>query len=306
MHQGLFSKWQVQLLDQKHGEITTTETIRCTGIYHAGGGYNPKCWYYTDYGIGHGNLNVTGAIKNSCNCFFYEVGTRIGIETLEEYATYFGLGQKTNIELPGEIKGTLAGKTLYDSLGYTWYYGNTLSAVIGQAENNFTPLQIAKYIAMLANGGNEIDVSIVKEIKNKDGSIVDTSEIEEYVNDRLGITETNKTKMNIKKSTIKTVLAGMKSVTTETGGTAYSVFKDFPIEIGGKTGSAEAGKNTNAWFVGFAPYDDPEIAVVVFEENGGHGNYVAEVVRDIMETYFGFNEEIEDDKTAESYTEKTN
>lgn len=160
---------------------------------------------------------------------------------------------------------------------------------------------------MLANGGNEIDISIIKEIENKDGSKVDVAEIEEYVNDRLGITETNKTKISIKKdSTIKTVLEGMKSVAKEAGGTAYSVFKDFPIEIGGKTGSAEAGKNTNAWFVGFAPYDEPEIAVVVFEENGGHGNYVAEVVRDIMEAYFGFDEEIEDNKTAESYTEKTN
>ena len=78
------------------------------------------------------------------------------IKSLEKYATYFGLGQKTNIELPGELSGTLAGKTLYDELGETWYYGNSLSAVIGQAENNFTPLQMARYIAMLANGGEKI------------------------------------------------------------------------------------------------------------------------------------------------------
>lgn len=228
------------------------------------------------------------------------MGTRIGIETLEEYATYFGLGQKTNIELPGEIKGTLAGKTLYESLGYTWYYGNTLSAVIGQAENNFTPLQIAKYIAMLANGGNEIDISIVKEIKNKDGSKVDTSEIEEYINKRLGIIETNEAKIRIKKdSTIKTVLAGMKSVATEAGGTAYSVFKDFPIEIGGKTGSAEAGENTNAWFVGFAPYDEPEIAIVVMIENGQSGGKAAVPARDIIAEYFGMNaNQVTEDMTA--------
>ena len=92
----------------------------------------------------------------------------------------------------------------------------------------------------------------------------------------------------------------MQSVTEE-GGTAYSIFKDFDIQIGGKTGSAEAGNKTNAWFVGFAPYDEPEIAVVVFVENGAHGYYSAEVTKEIMEAYFGLNEEIEEDKTEESY-----
>lgn len=109
-------------------KITIDEKINCAGIYPKG--YQPKCWYYSTYGRGHGDLTVSQAIQKSCNCYFYEVGTRIGIETIEEYATYFGLGQKTNIELVGEISGTLAGKRLYDEIGETWYYGNTLSAVI--------------------------------------------------------------------------------------------------------------------------------------------------------------------------------
>ena len=109
-------------------KITIDERINCAGIYPKG--HNPKCWYYSTYGSGHGDLTVSQAIQKSCNCYFYEVGTRIGIETLEEYATYFGLGQKTNIELPGELSGTLAGKKLYEKIGETWYYGNTLSAVI--------------------------------------------------------------------------------------------------------------------------------------------------------------------------------
>lgn len=112
----------------ENGAITIEEKLNCAGIYPKG--YHPKCWYYSQYGTGHGNLTVSQAIQKSCNCYFYEVGTRIGIEEIEKYATYFGLGQKTNIELPGEISGTLAGKTLYDKLGETWYYGNTLSAVI--------------------------------------------------------------------------------------------------------------------------------------------------------------------------------
>lgn len=280
------------------GAITDTELINCTGIYPKG--YNPRCWFYTTYGRGHGNLTVAQAIQKSCNCYFYEVGTRIGIENIEKYASYFGLGQKTNIELPGEISGTLAGKTLYDKLGETWYYGNTLSAVIGQAENNFTPLQMARYIAMLTNGGKQVDITIIKDVIDNSGNYINKDEIEEYIDNKLGIKETNNEDLNLDESNLKTILEGMQSVTEE-GGTAYSIFKNFSIHVGGKTGSAEAGDNTNAWFVGFAPYEDPEIAVVVFVENGAHGSYSAEVTKEIMEAYFGLNENIEDDKTVKPY-----
>ena len=282
------------------GKITKDEQIECAGIYP--GGYKPKCWYYTTYGRGHGYLTVSQAIQKSCNCYFYEVGTRIGIDNIEKYATYFGLGQKTNIELPGEISGTLAGKKLYEKLDEAWYYGNTLSAVIGQAENNFTPIQMARYIAMLTNGGKELDLTIIKDIINNQGESIKTEEIKDYINKRLGIEKTSEENLNIQKENLKTVLEGMQSVTEE-GGTAYSVFKDFPIQVGGKTGSAEAGNDkTNAWFVGFAPYENPEIAVVVLVENGAHGYYSAEVTKEIMEAYFGLNEEIVEDKTAKPYT----
>ncbi len=282
------------------GKITKEEQIECTGIYQ--GGYNPKCWYYTTYGKGHGYLTVSQAIQKSCNCYFYEVGTRIGIDNIEKYATYFGLGQKTNIELPGEISGTLAGKKLYEKLDETWYYGNTLSAVIGQAENNFTPVQMARYIAMLTNGGKKLDLTIIKDIINSQGESIKTEEVSDYINKRLGIEKTSEEDFKIQEENLKTVLEGMQSVTEE-GGTAYSVFKDFPIQVGGKTGSAEAGNNkTNAWFVGFAPYENPEIAVVVLVENGAHGYYSAEVTKEIMEAYFGLNEEIIENKTAKPYT----
>lgn len=282
------------------GEITKNELIECTGIYPKG--YKPTCWYYTTYGRGHGRLTVSQAIQKSCNCYFYEVGTRIGISKIEEYATYFGLGQKTNIELPGENSGTLAGKTLYDKLGETWYYGNTLSAVIGQAENNFTPLQMARYIAMLTNGGKQVDVSIIKDVINSKGETIDKKEVETYVNNKLGIKENNIQDLNLQEENLKTVLEGMQSVTEE-GGTAYSIFKDFDIQIGGKTGSAEAGDKINAWFVGFAPYETPEIAVVVFVENGSHGYYSAEVTKEIMEAYFGLNEEIKENEKVKPYIE---
>ena len=286
------------------GAINSTETVYDTGIYPKG--HKPRCWIYTSYGHGHGALNVSGAIKNSCNYFFYEVITRMGIENLEKYATYFGLGQKTNIELPGELSGTLAGKGLYDRLGETWYYGNSLSAVIGQAENNFTPLQMARYIAMLANGGNDVKVSIVKDVVDQKGNSIGKEEIEKFAKERLNLDDINKEDLSISKDNLNVVLEGMKSVTTETGGTAYGVFKNFDIEVGGKTGSAEAGGEVNAWFVGFAPYDNPEIAIVVMVENGLHGSYTAEVVRDIVEEHFKLKEQVTEDVTAKSYTEQPN
>ena len=287
------------------GAISITETVNDTGVYPKG--YNPKCWIYTREGRGHGALNVSGAIKNSCNYYFYEVITRMGIENLEKYATYFGLGQKTNIELPGEVSGTLAGKTLYDKLGETWYYGNSLSAVIGQAENNFTPLQMARYIAMLANGGEKINVSIVKDVVDVNGNSKSKEEIKNYTQEKLNLSEVNNEDLDINDENLRAVLEGMKSVTTESGGTAYGVFKDFEVEVGGKTGSAEAGGKVNAWFAGFAPYDNPEIAIVVMVENGSHGSYSAEVVRDIVEEHFKLKKVVsEEDVTAKPYTEQEN
>lgn len=286
------------------GNITPDEKILTKGVYPKG--HHPKCWIWSGYHTTHGSINVSEAIKHSCNYFFYEVGTRVGIEAIEKYATYFGLGQKTNIELPGEQAGTLAGKKLYEKLEKTWYYGNTLSAVIGQAENSFTPLQMARYIAMLANGGKPIKVSLIKDVINQDGTTVDKSELSQYINSKLGIEEIKNEEIQIKPENLEAVLKGMKSVTTESGGTAYSVFKKFPIEVGGKTGSAEAGDKTNAWFAGFAPYENPEIAVVVIVEDAKHGAHTAEVVRDILEVYFGTNGEIVENKKALPYTEINN
>ena len=302
---GSVFKMATAIAGLESGAITAEETMYDTGIYYYGGS-SWRCWVYSDYGRGHGNVNVAGAIKHSCNYFFYETAKRMGIDTLVKYARYFGLGSKTGIELVGEESGMLASKENAEKLGQEWYGGNTLNAAIGQGDNSFTPLQIAKYIAMITNGGNDIDITLIKEITKADGTTVSKSEIEDYINNRLGIKNEEKEDLQIKEETINTVMEGMKSVATETGGTAYSVFRDFEIEVGGKTGSAEAGENVNAWFTGFAPYDDPEIAVVVFVENGGHGYYTATTARAIFESYFGTNEEIEEDRTAKPLVSQAN
>ena len=281
------------------GAITTTEKINDTGVYPYA--HHPVCWYYTSYHSGHGRLNVSQAIQHSCNYFFYEVGKRIGIDTLAKYAYYLGLGHKTGIELNGEANGNLASSQRAVEENRQWYLGETLSAAIGHSYNTFTPLQMAKYGAMVANGGKKIDVTIVKSIVNADGSEVPRNEYESYVNEKLGLTEDDTEELNFSQENINAVLEGMRGVTSESGGTAYSTFKDFDIEVGGKTGSAQTGieGKTNAWFVGFAPFDDPEIAIVVFVRNGGHGGYTAEVAKEIIAQYFGMNTtQVTEDTTA--------
>ncbi len=281
------------------GAITTTEKINDTGVYPYA--HHPVCWYYTSYHSGHGRLNVSQAIQHSCNYFFYEVGKRIGIDTLAKYAYYLGLGHKTGIELNGEANGNLASSQRAVEENRQWYLGETLSAAIGQSYNTFTPLQMAKNVAMVANGGKKIDVTIVKSIVNADGSEVPRNEYESYVNEKLGLTEDDTEELNFSQENINAVLEGMRGVTSESGGTAYSTFKDFDIEVGGKTGSAQTGieGKTNAWFVGFAPFDDPEIAIVVFVRNGEHGGYTAEVAKEIIAQYFGMNTtQVTEDTTA--------
>lgn len=307
---GSIFKMVTAIAGLESGNITLTEKINDTGIYGKYGGAW-KCWYYTDYHRGHGYLNVVGAIEKSCNYFFYETADRMGIDTLDKYAKYFGLGKKTGVELPDESSGVLASKEYAKSINANWNPGDTINAAIGQGYNKFTPLQMTKYISMIANGGKNIDVSIVKTIQNPDGTEVSKEEINKFVNEKLGLTDDEQNEdINLNSDYIKAVKEGMKSVTSGESGTAYVRFKDFDIEVGGKTGSAEAGKDkngndlVNAWFAAFAPYDDPEIAVVVMVENGGHGNYTAEAVRNIMAEYFGMNtQNVTEDMKAISYTE---
>ena len=308
---GSIFKMVTAIAGLESGAITRTEKINDTGVYSKYGRTWP-CWYYSDYHVGHGYLNVSQAIERSCNYFFYETGDRMGIETLAKYARYFGLGVKTGVELPSETSGGMATPEYKKQVrpDESWYSGDTINASIGQGLDNFSPLQMAKYVSMLANGGNNIDVSIVKSIIKPDGTEASTEEINNFVNKKLGLEENTSEDLTIHQENLDAILSGMRSVTSDTTGTAYVRFQDFGISVGGKTGSAEAGKDENqkdivhAWFAGFAPFEDPEIAVVVMVENGGHGNYTAEVVRDIMGEYFGMNaQQVQEDMSAVNYNQ---
>jgi penicillin-binding protein 2 len=302
---GSIFKMVTALAGLETGAISTTEKINDIGRYTKYRDYQPACWYYNDYHRGHGYLNVSGAIQHSCNYFFYETGDRMGIEKLTRYARYFGLGTKTGIELPSETAGTLASPEAAKKQNQTWSAGQTLSASIGQSFNSFSPIQMVKYIGMVANGGNKINPTLIKRILNADGTESSKTEINGYVKEKLGLQDEEGENLTFSQNNISAVLEGMRSVTEE-GGTASSVFRNFNIEVGGKTGSAEAGPNVNAWFAGFAPFNDPEIAVVVMVENGGHGYYTAEVAREIIAEYFGMNinsNEIQENNKAINYVE---
>ncbi len=275
------------------GAIDTKTKINDTGRYTYYKDYQPYCWKRS----GHGWLNVTQAIERSCNYFFYETGRRAGIDELDKVASCFGLGQKTGIELPGEISGILASPKTEKE----WTGGKTIQAAIGQLNNAFTPLQMAKYTAMIANGGKNLDVTIIKSIKNSDGTEVSRNELDTFISQTLNKNTNSGSDLDISAENLNAIREGMKGVTSDDAGTAHTAFANFNIEVGGKTGSASTGKgsNANAWFVGFAPFDDPEIAVAVYVKNGQHGSNTAPIARDIFAQYLGMNSSsVTEDMTA--------
>jgi len=262
----------------EEGIITPKTEIRDTGRYTYYSSNGPQCWIFRQYGGTHGLQNVTEAIKNSCNIFFFDVGRQLGIRTLQEYAAKFGLGEYTGIELP-EYKGTMAGPEYTQAMGGTWYDGNTLSVAIGQESSQFTPLQLANYIATLVNGGTLNTPHVLKEVKSSDFTQVLYS-YQPQVRSTINIDEKN----------LDAVKKGMLALTTE--GSVSSYFRDLPVKVGAKTGSAQVNASTesNAVFVCFAPYDDPQIAMALVVEKGGSGSELGKIAAEILKYYFSAEE----------------
>lgn len=315
--------------------ITPSETIYDKGYYTAIPGVSPSCSIFKSTGRPHYYQNVTQAIKNSCNYFFFEVGRRMGGEVFEEYAKKFGFGAYTGIELNSEYKGTVEGpenkkasykrylenylvnnlkiddqkirdeiKAYIDdnpgeaqvrkrlkelgitdskSINRVWQYihaskyqpGEVLNATIGQGMNDVTPLQLANAVATIANGGTRYKPYLVDKVIGYDGTVKLQKQPE--------VVE----KIDISPADLEAIKKGMYAVTNEIGGTARSAFVGSKVVISGKTGTAEVGKgyDAHAWFAAFAPYEKPEIAVVIMITQGGHGNYPAPVAREIIEAY---------------------
>ena len=260
------------------GIIEPDTEIEDLGRYTYWSSPQPMCWIYWQRGTTHGWINVSEAIEVSCNYFFYEVGREVGIDVLVDYATRFGLGQYTGIEL-FEERGGMASPEFTESLGGTWYEGSVLSVAIGQESSQFTPVQLANYIATLVNGGTRNAVHLLKEVKSGDFSQVEYT----YEPQVLGTIE-------IETENLQAVKAGMLALTTQ--GSVSQHFRDLPFQAGGKTGSAQVDDQTdaNAIFVCFAPYDDPEVALALVVERGGSGSELGAMAADILSYYFSVQE----------------
>lgn len=218
----------------------------------------------------HGNENVTGAISQSCNYFFAEVGRLLGIDTMYLYAERFGLGEYTGIEIE-ESKGTLAGR---DSK--SWMPGNTVQAAIGQSDNAFTPLQLATYAATLANDGTRLKTHVVSKVTDYERNTVLEDYSKPEVVEDCGISQKN----------LDIVQNAMLETTQSTDGTAYSMFGNYKVKVAAKTGTAENSGSDHTTFICYAPYDNPEVAVAVVIEHGVKGKYSMQVAKDLLDAYF--------------------
>ena len=240
----------------EEGIISRYSTRFCEGTYKFYDDYQPSCFR----SISHGEVNVVTALKQSCNIFFFDVGRLVGIDTLNSYSEKLGFGKKTGIELPGEMKGIVAGRNYRESVGKTWEDGETLLAAIGQSDNAATPLQLVNYVATIGNGGKFYSPHIIKSIRDAEKNETVYESSDEY------------TDLVFDASTLDAIVEGMVEV-SKTGGSAGSGFADYDLTtIAVKTGTAEVdGKKATSLLVGFAPAEDPQIAFVLVVENAGTG-----------------------------------
>lgn len=256
----------------EEGIITPSTIIEDKGIYTYYVDPQPMCWIWRQAHTTHGRINVSQAIVDSCNYFYYEVGRLTSIKKLDEYATAFGLGQSTGIEI-GDVSGVLASPEWAEAHDREWTDGQTITAAIGQSYNLFTPLQLANYVATLVSGGEHYEAHLLKNVKSYDNSRV----IVVYGKGPLN-------ELNISDSTMAAVTKGMHDLTYDS---LRSAFSRCVVEAGAKTGSAQVGTDiANGTFVAYAPYDDPEIAIAIVVEKGGSGSLLANAAVDIINAWF--------------------
>lgn len=265
------------------GIINTEDRIKCEGVFtkYAAEGYAPQCWIWTAVkgeNYTHPDINVTGALKHSCNYFFYSVGHDLGITKLEKYARAFGLGEHTGIELV-ETTGNMSNERNHaDYTGNDWRIGDTLQAAIGQSDSIFSPLQLAEYCAVVANGGTRYSASILKTVRSFDYS-QKLYEREAEVLSTVDSADYN----------WAAVHEGMYQVLHdwEANENNVKVWVDCAWEVAGKTGTAQKGENitNDGLFICYAPYDNPQVAIAVAVERGGAGASVQFIARQIMDAY---------------------
>ncbi|MGB9711867.1 MAG: penicillin-binding protein 2 [Dissulfurimicrobium hydrothermale] len=263
--------------------INENTTFFCPGFFKFGN-RDYRCWKKE----GHGSTNLYRALAESCDVYFYNVGLKLGIDKIAKYAKLFGLGEKTGIDLPNEAAGTIASsewkKKRFKS---KWYEGETLSISIGQGYNTVTPIQMARLIAAVANGGVLYRPNYIEKITGPDGTIE-----ARFKKDQQGI-------IPVSESNLRLIQNGLIGVVEDDRGTA-KVCRIKGITIAGKTGTAQVIRQAkrkedekmnwkyrdHAWFVAYAPAEAPKLAIAVLIEHGGHGgSAAAPVARAIIERW---------------------
>lgn len=258
------------------GTITGTSTYNCTRLYHR---LNDKMQCLKH----HGNINVVKAIKESCNIFFYEAGIYTGIEKMVEYSEKFGLGQETGLEIPNK-KGILATPEYIESVGQTWQIGLVAQYAIGQSAHQFTPLQLANYVATIANGGKRYETHIIRSVKTSDYSKTVLEQSPKVVVD-----------LELDPQKLAYVKEGMRQVGAPGGfcGNSFKVLEN-GITAAAKTGTPQTYhevngkriKGNNATLITYAPADNPEIAIALVIEGGTTGVQAAPIAAEIYNRYF--------------------
>ena len=256
------------------GVVKPEETVKTMGEYT----YLDRtfrCNIFRTKGETHGTVNLAEALGVSCNYYFFDLATKTKIGDIEEVAKAYGLGSRTGSELSyEEAEGNIATPQARKKRGGIWYPGDVLQAAIGQSDHLFTPIQLANYAAAIAHGGTLYRTTILKATKSSETGKVTLNPGEKILR-----------KIETSEQALSAVQEGMRLVTAP-GGTAEQAFLDFPVQVAGKTGSAQVPGGTNGLFIGYAPAEKPQIALCVVIENGGAGSLAAEAARDIFSAYF--------------------
>ncbi|MEA5010951.1 MAG: penicillin-binding transpeptidase domain-containing protein [Angelakisella sp.] len=273
---GSIYKPSVSIAGLAEGLIGEDSIITCGGAYFGfGPSYQPKC-----LGV-HGARNVKTALQVSCNVFYYELGMRLGIDNINKYSAHFGLGSPTGIEIT-EASGQLSSPATREAAGDQWRPSYTAQSAIGQLDNKFTPIQMANYVATLANNGTRMQAHLVNSIKSYDFSktIYETP-----------IQEVDQVPASAE--AFRIVRDGM-IMATSAGGTSGWHWTGFPLTVASKTGTPETHDLPNSTYICYVPAEDPQIAIAVVIEKGWHGYTGAPVARAIAEEYFFGTDDAED------------
>ncbi len=253
----------------EEGIIDPSSTVNCQHTYYyydilPNNQFRPTCLGW------HGVVNVSKALTESCNIFFYDVGRRLGIDKMNEYAGLLGLGEETGLEIPSK-QGALSSPARSEALGSTWFQGNVVQAAIGQMDTSVTPLQMAIQAMTLANRGTRYKAHLIKEVRSYDDKeVLSTTEPEIA------------SQVEIHPENYQAIVDGMIGAAEKLGG-SYSL-SNLEYQVAIKTGSPQVDNNTtNSAVIGFAPVDDPEIAFSVMLEEGENANYL---VRQILDAYY--------------------